>query len=142
VSEEKIYDVIIAGAGPAGLTAAVYTSRANLSTLLIERGMPGGQMVNTEDIENYPGFDNILGPDLSNKMFEHAKKFGAEYQYGDIKKIQDGDEYKTVITSDKQYKARAVIISTGAEYKKLQVPGEEDLAGRGVSYCAVCDGAF
>lgn len=142
MSEEKIYDVIIAGAGPAGLTAAVYTSRANLSTLIIERGMPGGQMVNTEAIENYPGFDSILGPDLSNKMFEHAKKFGAEYQYGDIKKIEDGEEYKTVVTSDKQYKARAVIIATGVEHKKLHVPGEEELAGRGVSYCAVCDGAF
>ncbi len=142
MSEEKIYDVIIAGAGPAGLTAAVYTSRANLSTLMIERGMPGGQMANTEDVENYPGFDHILGPDLSNKMFEHAKKFGAEYQYGDIKEIRDGEEYKTVIAGDKEYKARAVIIATGAEYKKLGVPGEEELAGRGVSYCAVCDGAF
>jgi len=142
MSEEKIYDVIIAGAGPAGLTAAVYTSRANLSTLIIERGVPGGQMVNTEAIENYPGFESILGPDLANKMFEHAKKFGAEYQYGDIKKIQDGDEYKTVVTSDKEYKAKAVIIATGVEHKKLQVPGEEELAGRGVSYCAVCDGAF
>lgn len=142
MSEEKIYDVIIAGAGPAGLTAAVYTSRANLSTLIIERGVPGGQMVNTEEIENYPGFDSILGPDLANKMFEHAKKFGAEYQYGDIKEIRDGDTYKTVIAGDKEYKARAVIIATGVEHKKLQVPGEEELAGRGVSYCAVCDGAF
>lgn len=142
MSEEKIYDVIIAGAGPAGLTAAVYTSRSNLSTLMIERGIPGGQMANTEDVENYPGFEHILGPDLSNKMFEHAKKFGAEYQYGDIQEIRDGDEYKTVVASDKEYKARAVIIATGAEYKKLGVPGEEELTGRGVSYCAVCDGAF
>ncbi|WP_078543949.1 thioredoxin-disulfide reductase [Litchfieldia alkalitelluris] len=142
MSEEKIYDVIIAGAGPAGLTAAVYTSRANLSTLMLERGIPGGQMANTEDVENYPGFDHILGPDLSNKMFEHAKKFGAEYAYGDIKEIIDGEEYKTIIAGSKQYKARAVIISTGAEYKKIGVPGEKELGGRGVSYCAVCDGAF
>ncbi|RBW71204.1 thioredoxin-disulfide reductase [Bacillus taeanensis] len=142
MSEEKIYDVIIAGAGPAGLTAAVYTSRANLSTLMIERGIPGGQMANTEDVENYPGFDHILGPDLSNKMFEHAKKFGAEYQYGDIKEIIDGEEYKTVVAGNKEYKARAVIVSTGAEYKKIGVPGEKELGGRGVSYCAVCDGAF
>lgn len=141
-SEDKIYDVIIAGAGPAGLTAAVYTSRADLDTLMLERGIPGGQMANTEDVENYPGFDHILGPDLSNKMFEHAKKFGAEYGYGDIKEIRDGKEYKTVLAGDKEYKARAVIISTGAEYKKLGVPGEEELGGRGVSYCAVCDGAF
>ncbi|CRK81467.1 thioredoxin-disulfide reductase [Neobacillus massiliamazoniensis] len=142
MSEEKIYDVIIAGAGPAGMTAAVYTSRANLSTLMIERGMPGGQMANTEDVENYPGFESILGPDLSTKMFEHAKKFGAEYAYGDIKEIIDNGDVKTVVAGSKQYKAYSVIISTGAEYKKIGVPGEKDLGGRGVSYCAVCDGAF
>lgn len=138
----KIYDVIIIGAGPAGMTAAVYTSRANLSTLMIERGIPGGQMANTEDVENYPGFESILGPELSNKMFEHAKKFGAEYAYGDIKEIVDGKEYKTVKAGSKEYKARAIVISAGAEYKKIGVPGEKELGGRGVSYCAVCDGAF
>ena len=142
VSEEKIYDVIIIGAGPAGMTAAVYTSRANLSTLMIERGIPGGQMANTEDVENYPGFESILGPELSNKMFEHAKKFGAEYAYGDIKEIVDGKEYKTVKAGSKEFKARAIVISAGAEYKKIGVPGEKELGGRGVSYCAVCDGAF
>ncbi|AEP92514.1 thioredoxin-disulfide reductase [Bacillus subtilis subsp. subtilis str. RO-NN-1] len=142
MSEEKIYDVIIIGAGPAGMTAAVYTSRANLSTLMIERGIPGGQMANTEDVENYPGFESILGPELSNKMFEHAKKFGAEYAYGDIKEVVDGKEYKIVKAGSKEYKARAVIIAAGAEYKKIGVPGEKELGGRGVSYCAVCDGAF
>jgi thioredoxin reductase (NADPH) len=142
MSEEKIYDVIIAGAGPAGMTAAVYTSRANLATLMIERGMPGGQMANTEDVENYPGFESILGPDLSTKMFEHAKKFGAEYAYGDIKEIIDNGDTKTVVAGSKQYKAYSVIISAGAEYKKVGVPGEKELSGRGVSYCAVCDGAF
>ncbi|MEC0951753.1 MULTISPECIES: thioredoxin-disulfide reductase [Bacillus] len=142
MSEEKIYDVIIIGAGPAGMTAAVYTSRANLSTLMIERGIPGGQMANTEDVENYPGFESILGPELSNKMFEHAKKFGAEYAYGDIKEIVDGKEYKTIKAGSKEYKARAIVISAGAEYKKIGVPGEKELGGRGVSYCAVCDGAF
>lgn len=140
--ETKIYDVIIIGAGPAGMTAAVYTSRGNLSTLMLERGIPGGQMANTEEIENYPGFDHILGPDLSTKMFEHAKKFGAEYAYGDVKEIIDGDEYKTIIAGSKEYKARAIIITTGAEYKKMGIPGETELGGRGVSYCAVCDGAF
>jgi thioredoxin reductase (NADPH) len=142
MSEEKIYDVIIIGAGPAGMTAAVYTSRANLSTLMLERGVPGGQMANTEEVENYPGFDHILGPELSTKMFDHAKKFGAEYAYGDIKELIDGKEYKTVIAGKKQFKARAIIITTGAEYKKIGVPGEKELGGRGVSYCAVCDGAF
>ncbi|WP_346200060.1 thioredoxin-disulfide reductase [Caldifermentibacillus hisashii] len=142
MSEDKIYDVIIIGAGPAGMTAAVYTSRANLSTLMIERGVPGGQMMNTEEVENYPGYDSILGPDLSNKMFEHAKKFGAEYAYGDIKEIIDGKEFKIVKAGSKEFKARSIIIATGAEYKKLGVPGENELGGRGVSYCAVCDGAF
>src|SRR5699024_3961107 len=114
MSEEKLYDVIIAGAGPAGMTAAVYASRANLDTLMIERGVPGGQVANTEDVENYPGFDHILGPELSNKMFEHAKKFGAEYTYGEIKNVVDHGEYKTVIAGDKEYKTKAVIITTGA----------------------------
>ena len=142
MTEEKMYDVAILGAGPAGMTAAVYTSRANLSTIMIERGVPGGQMVNTNEVENYPGFASVLGPDLSNKMFEHAKKFGAEYAFGDVKQLSDGDEYKTIVTGNKEYKARAVIIATGAEHKKLGIPGEEEYSGRGVSYCAVCDGAF
>lgn len=142
MTEEKIYDVMIIGAGPAGMTAAVYTSRANLSTLMLERGMPGGQMANTEEVENYPGFDSILGPELSTKMFDHAKKFGAEYAYGDVKEIIDGEAYKTIIAGSKEYKARTVIIASGAEYKKIGVPGEKELGGRGVSYCAVCDGAF
>jgi thioredoxin reductase (NADPH) len=142
MTDEKIYDVVIAGAGPAGMTAAVYTSRANLSTIMLERGIPGGQMANTEDVENYPGFDHILGPELSTKMFEHAKKFGAEYGYGDIKEIIDEGDIKTIKAGSKEYKARAVIVATGAEYKKIGVPGEKELSGRGVSYCAVCDGAF
>ena len=142
MSEEKIYDVVIIGAGPAGMTAAVYASRANLSTLMIERGIPGGQMASTEAVENYPGFDMILGPELSTKMFEHAKKFGAEYAYGDVSEIIDGEQYKTIVSGKKQYKTRTIIITTGAEYKKLGIPGETELGGRGVSYCAVCDGAF
>lgn len=140
--EDKIYDVVIIGAGPAGMTAAVYSSRANLSTLMIERGIPGGQMANTEEVENYPGFENILGPELSTKMFEHAKKFGAEYAYGAVSEIIDGNEYKVIKSGAKEYKTRAIIISTGAEYKKMGIPGEKELGGRGVSYCAVCDGAF
>ena len=137
-----IYDVVIIGAGPAGMTAAVYTSRANLTTLMLERGIPGGQMANTEEIENYPGFEHILGPDLSTKMFEHAKKFGAEYAYGDVTEIIDGEEFKTIKAGSKEYKTRAIIVTTGAEYKKMGIPGENELGGRGVSYCAVCDGAF
>ncbi|MFC5591722.1 thioredoxin-disulfide reductase [Sporosarcina soli] len=142
MTTEKIYDVIIIGAGPAGMTAAVYTSRANLSTLMLERGVPGGQMANTEEIENYPGFETILGPELSTKMFDHAKKFGAEYAYGDVTDVIDGKSYKTIVVGPKEYKTRAIIIATGAEYKKMGIPGEDELTGRGVSYCAVCDGAF
>jgi len=142
MSEEKIYDVAIIGAGPAGMTAAVYTSRANLSTVMIERGIPGGQMANTEEIENYPGYESILGPDLANKMLDHAKKFGAEYAYGDVKAIIDGKEFKTVNLGSKEVKAKAIIIATGAKPRLLGAPGETELSGRGVSYCAVCDGAF
>ncbi|EUJ22575.1 thioredoxin reductase [Listeria grandensis FSL F6-0971] len=142
MSEEKIYDVIIIGAGPAGMTAALYTSRADLDTLMIERGVPGGQMVNTADIENYPGFDSILGPDLSEKMFSGAKQFGAAYAYGDIKSVENGEEYKTVVAGSKTFKARSIIIATGAEHRKLGAEGEDKYSGRGVSYCAVCDGAF
>ncbi len=142
MTEEKIYDVTIIGAGPAGLTAAVYTSRANMSTLILERGVPGGQMVNTEAIENYPGYESILGPDLSNKMFEHAKMFGAEYAYGDVKEVIDGESYKTIKAGSKEIKTRTIIIATGAEHRNLGVQGETELGGRGVSYCAVCDGAF
>lgn len=142
MSEERMFDIIIAGAGPAGMTAAVYASRANLETLMIERGIPGGQVADTEDVENYPGFAHILGADLSNNMFEHAKKFGAEYAYGDIKEVIDHGDYKTVIAGQKEYNTRALVIATGAQFKKLGTAGEEELTGRGVSYCAVCDGAF
>ncbi|WP_390504353.1 NAD(P)/FAD-dependent oxidoreductase, partial [Staphylococcus pseudintermedius] len=142
MSEQVRYDVAIIGAGPAGMTAAVYASRANLNTVMIERGMPGGQMANTEEVENFPGFEMISGPDLSSKMFDHAKKFGAEYKYGDIKGIEDKGDYKVIDFGSSTLEATAVIIATGAEYKKVGVPGEEQLGGRGVSYCAVCDGAF
>lgn len=142
MTEIKEYDVVIVGAGPAGMTAAVYASRANLSTIMIERGMPGGQMANTADVENFPGFDLITGPDLSTKMFNHAQKFGAEYAYGDIKSVTLDGDMKIIDLGEKQLKAKALIIATGAEYKKIGVPGEQELGGRGVSYCAVCDGAF
>src|SRR5690625_3690246 len=124
MTEERIHDVIIIGAGPAGMTAAVYASRANLDTIMLERGVPGGQMADTEAIENYPGFESILGQELSTKMFEHAKKFGAEYVYGDVKGITDHGNYKEVDLGSKTLKAKTIIIATGAEYKKLGIPGE------------------
>ena len=133
MSEEKIYDVVIIGAGPAGMTAAVYTSRANLSTLMLERGIPGGQMANTEDVENYPGYESILGPDLSNKMFEHAKKFGAEYAYGDVKEVIDGKEYKTIIAGKKEYKARGKQNLAAAVYHIVQYVTEHSLKEKNLS---------
>lgn len=101
------------------MTAAVYASRANLNTVMIERGMPGGQMANTEEVENFPGFEMITGPDLSTKMFEHAKNLVLLIQYGDIKSIEDNGDHKVINLGNKTITARAVIISTGAEYKKL-----------------------
>lgn len=142
MAEGRILDVVIIGAGPAGMTAAVYASRANLDTIMIERGMPGGQMADTGAIENYPAFESIQGADLSNKMFEHSKKFGAEYIYGDVSDVVDEGKYKIVKAGDKAYKTKTVIITTGAQPKKLGIQGEDEFRGRGVSYCAVCDGAF
>ncbi|OJF93114.1 thioredoxin-disulfide reductase [Alkalibacterium sp. 20] len=139
---KTIYDVIVIGAGPGGLTAGLYASRSNLKTLMLEKGIPGGQMNNTAEIENYSGFKSIVGPDLSMKMLEGATQFGAEHVYGDVQEIVDKETVKEVITSDKTYLAKAVIISTGAEHKMLGVKGEAEFNGRGVSYCAVCDGAF
>ncbi|MCH4056607.1 thioredoxin-disulfide reductase [Lapidilactobacillus gannanensis] len=138
----KKYDVIIIGAGPGGMTAALYASRANLSVLMLDRGIYGGQMNNTAAIENYPGFASILGPELGEKMYASATQFGAEYTYGTVKSVVDHQDHKTIITDDGEYEAKAVIIATGAEHRHLGVPGEEQYSGRGVSYCAVCDGAF
>lgn len=136
------YDVIIIGAGPAGMTAALYAARANLNTLLLERGIPGGQMNNTAEVENYPGFDSILGPDLALKMYDGINQFGVKHGYGNVVEVKDHQDYKEVITDDASYEAKVVIIATGCEHRNLEVPGEAEYSGRGVSYCAVCDGAF
>lgn len=139
----KKYDVIVIGAGPGGMTAALYASRANLSVLMLDRGIYGGQMNNTAEVENYPGFRSILGPDLAKDMYESSTQFGAEYAYGTVKDLTVKDDgTKVVTTEDEVYEAQAVIIATGSEHRKLGVPGEEEYGGKGVSYCAVCDGAF
>lgn len=137
-----MYDVIVIGAGPAGMTAALYASRSNLSVLLIERGAPGGQMNNTAEVENYPGFESIMGPELAQKMYDGVTKFGTKNAYGIVQDIKDHGDHKEVICEDETYTAKTVIIATGCVHRKLGVPGEESFAGRGVSYCAVCDGAF
>ena len=137
------YEVVIIGAGPAGMTAAVYASRAGLKTVMLERGAPGGKMVETYEIENYPGFKSIIGSDLAMAMYEQSIKFGAKYQYGDVKDIQDKGDYKVVVLADgTEITTEKVIIATGTVERKLGVPGEKEYAGKGVSYCAVCDGAF
>lgn len=113
------FDIAIIGAGPAGMTAAVYASRANLKTVMIERGIPGGQMANTEEVENFPGFEMITGPDLSTKMFEHAKKFGAVYQYGDIKSVEDKGEYKVINFGNKELTAKRSLLLQVQNTRKL-----------------------
>lgn len=137
------YDVIVIGAGPGGMTAALYASRANLKVAMLDRGVYGGNMNNTAEIENYPGFKMIMGPDLSEEMYQSATNFGAEFVYGNVEKIEELDEKTKLVKTDSgELEAPVVIIATGSESRKLGVPGEEQYGGRGVSYCAVCDGAF
>lgn len=139
----KHYDVIVVGAGPGGMTAALYASRANLSVLMLDRGIYGGQMNNTAEIENSPGFKSILGPDLAEKMYQSSTQFDAKYAYGTVTNVTVDDEgLKTITTDSDVYETQALVIATGSEYRKLGIPGEDKYSGRGVSYCAVCDGAF
>ena len=137
-----MYDTIIIGAGPAGMTAALYAARSNLKVALLEGGLPGGQMNNTSDIENYPGYANISGPELAEKMFEPLENLGVEHLYGLVETIEDHGGIKKIITDDQVFETRTVIVATGSKHRLLGVPGEEELNSRGVSYCAVCDGAF
>lgn len=142
--EKKLnYDVVIVGAGPAGMTAALYASRANLSVLMLDRGIYGGNLNNTAAIENYTGFPSIQGPDLAKQMYQGATQFGADYAYGAVQDVQiDGNLKKITTDMDETYTAKALIIASGSEQRKLGVPGEKEYSGKGVSYCAVCDGAF
>lgn len=137
-----MYDTLIIGSGPAGMTAALYAARSNLKVGIIEQGAPGGQMNNTSEIENYPGYEHISGPELSMKMYEPLEKFNVEHIYGIVENIESDGLVKRVITEDETYEAKTVVIATGAKYRLLGTPGEEEYTSRGVSYCAVCDGAF
>lgn len=139
---DKIYDVIIIGEGPAGLSAAIYSTRAEYSTLLIERFGAGGQIVNAYEVDNYPGLPGISGYDLGTKMSEHVDKFNVERVSAQVSDVLVDGDIKVVNTDAGQYKAYAVILATGNSPRKLEVPGEEELLGCGVSYCATCDGAF
>lgn len=137
-----MYDTMIIGAGPAGMTAALYAARSNLKVALLERGIYGGQMNNTAEIENYPGYAHISGPELAEKMFEPLENLGVEHLFGQVEKIEDQGEYKRIITEDEVFETKTVILASGANHRHLGVPGEEEYNSRGVSYCAVCDGAF
>lgn len=146
-TKETVYDVIIIGGGPAGLTAAIYTSRARLSTVLIEKLGTGGQAAVTDKVENYPGFmGGVSGPELVHNMEEQAKSFGMITLFGEVTRIvcSDEDAIKEVYVDDRlePYKSLSVIIAAGHEQGKLGIPGESEFTGRGVSYCATCDGAF
>lgn len=141
---EKQYDVVIIGGGPAGLTAAIYSARKGLKTLVIERGLPGGRMNDAPFIENYPGFpDGIKGSELANLFTKQVEKFGVEiHQMEEVVDLNLKTDPKTIVTRKGKYLASAVIIAIGAERKKLLIPGEKEFLGRGVSYCATCDGFF
>lgn len=139
-----MYDVIIIGSGPAGLSAALYAKRAELDVLVIEKlPLSGGQIINTNDVDNYIGLPNISGFDLAQKFRQHADSLGVEFQTADVSKIEDKDGFKMVSCENgQQFESKTIVIASGAKSRKLGVPGEQELTGRGVSYCATCDGAF
>lgn len=136
------YDLIIVGSGPAGMNACLYATRSKLKTLVIERTCPGGKVVKANSIENWIGTEKISGVDLSLQMFKHSFSFGGVYEQGNVLDIIDNDDYKEVILKDKKYKCHAVIIAIGTSEKKLGISGEEEFYGKGVSYCAICDGTL
>ncbi len=143
MSQTEIYDLIIVGGGPGGLTAGLYARRAALNTALVEKGLPGGQINITEGVENYPGFETISGFDLSQKFLLHAKSYGLEIIQQEVAEVAPGLDFHTVrLVNGDLLNAHAVILATGGSPRKLNVPGEMDYYGRGVSYCATCDGFF
>ncbi len=137
-----MYDLVIIGGGPGGLTAAIYARRALLKTLLVEKGALGGQIAKSDVIENYPGFPSISGAELMEKFEEHAKSFDLEVRIAEVERIEDHGDKKLLKTSEGDISTKAVIVATGASPSKLGVPGEREFIGKGVSYCATCDGPF
>lgn len=143
-ANSEVYDVLIIGGGGAGLTAALYTSRAKLSTILLEKLTPGGQIALTDLVENYPGFpEGINGPEISQRMEEQAKRYGTRVEYEEVSGIEKKNGLFLISTAGAQaFQSRTVIVASGASYRNLNIPGEKELTGKGVSYCATCDGAF
>lgn len=140
---EQIYDVIIIGSGPAGLSAAIYAQRARLTAIVMEANyISGGQVINTYEVDNYPGLQGISGMDLGSTLRAHAAKMGSEFVHEKVKELKLEGEIKTVVTGKREYKAKTILLATGAKHRELGVPGERELSGSGVSYCATCDGAF
>ena len=138
-----IYDVVIIGGGPAGLSAGLYAGRAKLNTIIIEKGTTGGQIATTSHIENYPGAEEgATGPSLVKRMADQAKEFGMEIVTDEIMEVELSDDIKILKGKNETYKTKAVIVATGAVPKPLNIPGERDFTARGVSYCATCDGPF
>lgn len=138
----EFFDVIVIGAGPAGMNTALYTQRSNLKTLILDKGMYGGQLNNTLEVENYIGVGKVSGMDLAESMYQQIEELGVEYRYGDILEITKIDNVFKVTTDVEAYQASSVVIATGTEHRKLGVQGELEYSGKGVSYCAICDGAF
>lgn len=138
----KEYDFLIIGAGPAGMTAAIYASRAGLNTAMVEAGAPGGKLLKTNEISNWPGIKSETGSQLAMDMFEHSTSFGASYEYGKVTKILEGEKKQVILEDGTVLLAPAVLIATGTKERLLHIPGEEKNIGKGISYCAVCDGAF
>lgn len=136
------FEVVIIGAGPAGMASAVYAARAGLKVAMVESGAPGGKLVKTSEIANYPGLETINGTDLAMKMFNQAQSFGVEYLYGDVARIEKNEEFSIFMKDDSVVKCSAVIIASGQNERLLNIPGEKEYTGKGVSYCAVCDGFF
>lgn len=136
----KVYDLIIIGAGPAGMTASIYAKRANLDVLLMEKSAPGGQMISTAEIENYTGAGKVSGVDLAMKMFEHVQSLGVETMFEEVVKVHDLGSVKEVVTPSQTLQTKAVLITAGANPRTLGVKGEDDYAYRGISWCAICDG--
>ncbi len=142
MSEETLYDLIIIGGGPAGLSAGIYGGRARMKTLIIEKGSLGGRAFTTREIVNYPGYKETTGPDLMQDMAEHAQKFGVEVKKEEVKSVDFSGDLKVVKTKKHEYQAKAIIVATGTEARILGIPGERELNGMGVAYCATCDAEF